>query len=251
MKIYRTTRSLAHRAFLFMKYTLRPSLRKKPPSEERKGEVVFLLHGILRRAGAMRPIEDSLRKKGYRVVNFGYRSRSESIGDIADSLADRVKRLMEEEPVTGISFVTHSMGSIVVRYCLAHYREIPVKRFIMIAPPNRGSIMASYLKRWLPYRLILGRAVEELARSSESLVSRLPEPRGEFGVIAGGTGASTGMNPFIPGDDDGTVSVEETRLSGMTDFIQVRGQHSTLLFQRRVIANVFSFLEDGRFLHDN
>jgi pimeloyl-ACP methyl ester carboxylesterase len=199
----------------------------------------------------MRPIEEALRKDGYRVVNFGYRSRSETIGDIADSLAGRIQGLMEEEPVAGISFVTHSMGSIVVRYCLAHYREIPVKRFIMIAPPNRGSVMASYLKRWLPYRLIFGRAVEELARTSDSLVSRLPEPRGQFGVIAGGTGASTGINPFIPGDDDGTVSVEETRLSGMSDFIQVRGQHSTLLFQRRVMANVLSFLQDGRFLHDN
>lgn len=43
----------------------------------------------------------------------------------------------------------------------------------------------------------------------------------EFGVIAGGTGMKMGINPLLPGDDDGTITVEETKLEGMKDFIQI------------------------------
>ena len=84
---------------------------------------------------------------------------------------------------------------------------------------------------------------------NSSLIEDLPVPRCEFGVIAGGLGNGTGLNPLIPGDDDMTVSVEETKLPGMKDFIQIRGQHSLLLLQQEVADNVISFLKDGVFLH--
>jgi hypothetical protein len=35
----------------------------------------------------------------------------------------------------------------------------------------------------------------------------------------------------------------------MKDFILIRGQHSTLLLQHAVTANVVAFLKTGRFLH--
>jgi len=57
------------------------------------------------------------------------------------------------------------------------------------------------------------------------------------------------MNPLLPGDDDGTITVEETRLEGMKDFIQIIGQHSLLLTQKSVIDNVVHFLNTGKFLH--
>jgi hypothetical protein len=37
-------------------------------------------------------------------------------------------------------------------------------------------------------------------------------------VIAGGTGKPRGFNPWIPGDNDQTVAVEETILEGMKVF---------------------------------
>jgi hypothetical protein len=62
-------------------------------------------------------------------------------------------------------------------------------------------------------------------------------------------GNSLGFNPLIPGDDDGTVGVDETWLPAASDFIQINGQHSTLLMQTRVIDNVIAFLEEGKFIH--
>jgi pimeloyl-ACP methyl ester carboxylesterase len=209
-------------------------------------EWVVLLHGLLRNPGSMEKIERALMACGYHVVNFGYPSTRESIMDSADRLNAEMKKL---PPGATVHFVTHSMGAIVVRYYLANYQAIPPARFVMIAPPNRGSSLARGLLRFSLFRWIFGRAGEEVAQVPRSLVSSLPAPRCEFGVIAGGLGNTVGLNPLIDGDDDGTVTVEETRLEGMKDFVQVKGQHSLLLLQQRVVDNVLAFLQTGRFLH--
>lgn len=212
-----------------------------------EGEWVFLLHGIFRSPRSMAKIEKNLGERGYRVINFGYPSTRESIEDIADLLNREVQKL---PPGRGrVHFVTHSLGGIVVRYYLAHYSCPNVGRVVMIAPPNRGSTLAAYLGRWMPYRWVFGRAGQQVAGAPDSYPLLLPPPRAEFGVIAGGLGNEVGINPFIPGDNDGTVKVEETKLPGMKDFILLKGQHSTLLSQRVVSENVLSFLSNGRFIH--
>jgi triacylglycerol esterase/lipase EstA (alpha/beta hydrolase family) len=192
-------------------------------------------------------IKRALEEKGFRVHNFGYPSTSESIEDIADMLNEDIRKLQDEN--RRIHFVTHSMGAIVLRYYLAHYRPKNPGRIVMIAPPNRGSIIAAYLKKWPPYRWFFGRAGQDLARASGSLTMQLPSPGVEFGIIAGGVGGSLGLNPAIPGDNDGTVGVEETKLDKMKDFILIKGQHSTLLHQHSVIRNVIAFILYGEFLH--
>jgi triacylglycerol lipase len=216
-------------------------------SDTKQDEWVILLHGIMRSPRSMNSVEHYLKNRGYRVINFGYPSTEESIETIAALLNEEITSIPDEGKT--VNFVTHSMGSIVVRYYLAHYHIENLGRVVMIAPPNRGSIIVSYLKSWPPYRWFFGEAGQELARTPESLPNILPAPPCEFGIIAGGIGNSFGFNPLIPGDDDGTVGVDETRLPGETDFIQIKGQHSTLLMQMSVIDNVVAFLEEGRFIH--
>jgi pimeloyl-ACP methyl ester carboxylesterase len=213
----------------------------------RDGEWVILLHGIFRSKRSMARIEKALLERGYRVINFGYPSTRESIEDIAELLNQEVQKL---PPDRGrLHFVTHSLGGIVVRYYLANYSCPNIGRIVMIAPPNRGSTLASYLGKWMPYRWMFGRAGQQVAGAPDSYPLLLPPPRAEFGVIAGGLGLEVGINPFIPGDNDGTVKVDETRLPGMKDFILIKGQHSTLLSQRAVADNVLAFLSEGNFLH--
>ncbi len=212
------------------------------------GEWVVLLHGIFRGPRSMAKIEKALVKSGYRVLNFGYPSTRESIEDIAELLHQEVQKLPRGNG--RVHFVTHSLGGIVVRYYLARYSCPFVGRIVMIAPPNRGSTLASYLARWMPYRWVFGKAGQQVAGAPDSYPLLLPPPRAEFGVIAGGLGNEVGINPFIPGDNDGTVKVEETRLPGMKDFILLKGQHSTLLSQRAVAENVLAFLAEGNFLHE-
>jgi hypothetical protein len=64
-------------------------------------------------------------------------------------------------------------------------------------------------------------------------------------VIAGGKGTAAGYNPWIAGDDDGTVAVSSTRLPGAADFMTVPTLHSFLMTDEAVIAATGRFLRTG------
>ena len=88
-----------------------------------------------------------------------------------------------------------------------------LRRVVMIAPPNHGSLAARRLSNNSAFRAILGKPGVQLGTEWSWLESELMVPPCEFGIVAGGTGGG-GFSPFHPGDDDGRISVETTRLSG-------------------------------------
>lgn len=55
------------------------------------------------------------------------------------------------------------------------------------------------------------------------------------------------MNPLVPGDNDGTVSVESTRLEGAKDFLMLPYAHPVIQMMPRTVRNVVSFLREGTF----
>jgi len=226
------------------------SSRQKESTNVNKGKEkwVFLVHGVLRSSSSMSKIEKALQERGFKTHNFNYDSRKETIKAIAKRLHKEIAKVSGPN-VESINFVTHSFGTIVVRYYCGNHALKKKGRFVMIAPPNKGSQWARILSRISLYKWVLGIAggkVQDVESTIPKIMSPLPM---EFGVIAGGTGMKMGINPLLPGDDDGTITVEETKLEGMKDFIQIRGQHSLLLLQQSVIDNVIHFLETGVFIH--
>lgn len=204
----------------------------------------FLLHGILRSERSMRRIEKTLTERGFRVVNLRYPSTSRTIEAHSAWLAERVK----EEGRGELFFVGHSLGSVVIRHYLALHEPPQAKRFVMIAPPNRGSRAADGLARLWPYRWIFGsKAGLELRASNRALWDDLPPPPVEFGILAGGRGNGWGLNPFLRGDDDGTVAVDETKLDGAADYRLLPLQHSLILLSPETARLTAEFLETGRF----
>jgi pimeloyl-ACP methyl ester carboxylesterase len=217
------------------------------PMKLSKNEWVVLVHGMLSSPRAMARIERELTRNGYHVINFGYESRENSIQTVTEKLGAIIHELVPGD-AGAVHFVTHSLGGLVVRYYLSQRKVKNIGRFVMIAPPNQGSIWGKTLVKNIPiFRYLLGISGEELQYSLQYRPA-LPPPC-EFGIISGGTGKSRGLNPFIPGDNDATVAVSETIMQGMKDHVVIPGQHTMLLFQKRVIDNVVSFLGTGRFIY--
>ena len=73
-------------------------------------------------------------------------------------------------------------------------------------------------------------------------------PDAQFGIIAGGYSNQLGLNPFLPGDDDGRITVETTRLAGASDFLVVPAVHEFIANDPRVFNYTLSFLNDGYFV---
>lgn len=243
--------------------------------------VVLTLHGIIRSRHSMAPLAEYLREQEKTpVYQVGYSSTQQSIPQAAATLDRLICRL---EGVEEIDVVAFSMGNLVLRHWIgdvlaaakkdagavatdaqvAAVGDAPVtptaevvrrpklRRCVMIGPPNNGAARAqlwqdSTVGREL-FSLVLGEAGEQLGARFNEIKDHLAAPEGEFGIIAGGKGDADGWHDGIPGDDDGTVGVEETKVPGAADFAIVPVRHTWLVSDRRVQTMVYTFLKHGYF----
>ena len=226
--------------------------RQLPPM---RGKAVIVLHGLCHTRAAMNGMCNYLRDKGgYTVFNVGYPSTQAGIGDQARSLAKIVANL---DGIEEINFVAHSLGNLVIRHYLADQTDAAtgrrpnpqLGRFVMLGPPNHAAIAATALARNPIFAAVTGEAGLQLGRDWDQEERHLATPRMDFGIIAGGRGEEKGYNPFLPGDNDGVVTVASTRLTGAADFALVPVLHLLLPSDARVKEYTLSFLRNGFFVH--
>jgi pimeloyl-ACP methyl ester carboxylesterase len=206
---------------------------------------VVLLHGLGRGDRSMKPLAASLSDAGFRVVNLEYPTRGrpdELIGLLDIELRSCCAMTSQ------LNFVAHSLGGILVRAYLAYHEPPNLGRVVMLAPPNHGSEIADLARKPI-FAWAVGPIVRDLGTNRDSLPNRLPAPYYEVGVIAGNRTLNPVGSALIPGPDDGAVSVERTRLDGMTDFITLPHSHTFIMRADEAAAQTEHFLRYGRFLH--
>jgi hypothetical protein len=216
------------------------------PSPDR----VVLLHGLSRTARSMRHLRAALSKDGYLVENIGYPSSKRPIEELADYLEERLEGCCSADEGK-LHFVTHSMGGILVRYYTAT-RAIPnLGRVVMLSPPNGGSEL---IDAWLKIPVVregIGPSRGQLGTDASSLPQQLGPVEFELGIIAGDRSLNPLYSWLIPGQDDGKVSVERAKVSGMTDFLVVPHSHTFIMKSPEVIEQARRFLREGSFDHDD
>jgi pimeloyl-ACP methyl ester carboxylesterase len=193
------------------------------------------------------PMAWTLRHAGFAPRIFRYPSWRRDIPDNAARLAEWLRTLGEEE----VDVVAFSLGGIILRWAATHHPMPRLRRVILLGPPNRGAQLADWLEGrlgWL-FPAIWGRCARQLRRGERGLAERagVLAPPTEFAIIAGGTGKPDGFNRLVAGDNDFTVSVEETLLPGMRDFALVPLRHTTLPLHGRSRRLIVRFLTEGRF----
>jgi len=190
-------------------------------------------------------IEKSLNDSGYATLNFDYASTKWTMDSVCTVLNQQIEAVGDQ--YRQIHFVVHSLGGLVARAYLSRYQTGKEGRLVMIATPNQGSIIAEDFKNFPAFKWLLGPAGQKLGKDKDDYYNLFPPPKIPFGIVAGGLKNRSGLNPLIPGDDDWIVGVEETKLDGCADFIQIIGSHTTLLWQNDVIRQIHSFLQRGAF----
>lgn len=212
-----------------------------------KRESVILLHGLARSSRCMDRLEKALQQAGYHTVNIDYPSTSATVEALSISVI--ANALAQTESFDTVHFVTHSLGGMLLRYYLTK-RHIPaLGRVVMLAPPNQGSQLVDWLKRFRLFHCLLGPAASQLGTAKDSLVHQLPSASCELGVIAGNQAVNLLCSPLLPKPNDGTVSVENTKLAGMRDHITLPATHPLIMRNKQVIQQVLVFLRSGHFSH--
>ena len=214
-------------------------------------EHVILLHGLCRSSRSMKPMEESLVRAGFRVSNINYPSRSASIEQLGESVIGPSVAGCRRDGAPTIHFVTHSLGGILVRSYLARHSLPELGRVVMLGPPNQGSEVVDKLGGLWLFKAIGGPAGRELGTEGDSVPNQLGGVKFALGVIAGNRSVNWINSLVIAGPDDGKVSVERTKVQGMTDHVVLPTTHLFIMKNRVAVQQTTRFLQTGTFNHAN
>lgn len=208
-----------------------------------RAEHVLLVHGLASNKYFMRPLEWRLRSDGYQPELWGYWSITGGIAVHAERMRQVLDRLEQDERITRFHLVTHSMGCILGRWIIARRPLLKLHRWIMLAPPNRGSHVARMLSSYLGF---ICQPLHELSDDTESLVNRLDHVAPGFDEVIRQGGVEIGV---ISAARDHVVPSYSTALAAAKDSIVMDGLHTDILFRRSVYRQILSFLRLGHFSH--
>ena len=211
-------------------------------------EAVVLVHGVWSNGVDLWRLRFLLKRAGYDCHIFNYHVWQAPPERLAEKLFDKIRDIDADV----VHYLGHSFGGIILLH-LFHKHPFAAKgkrdgRIVLLGSPVNGSVVGKRLSRTAATRWVLGHSID-----SGGLFGDVPEWKGwqDIGVIAGtmpfGIGLLAG-GPELP--HDGTVSLEETRLTGATDFIALPVSHSGMLMSTEVAGNVITFLRSGRFDDD-
>ncbi|MDH3747036.1 MAG: alpha/beta fold hydrolase [Gammaproteobacteria bacterium] len=214
-------------------------------------ECVVLLHGLVRSASSMERMQEALADEGFETINIEYPSRDYPIDELATLAVDAgLAGCRANDDVTRVHFVTHSLGGILVRQYLSQKEIADLGRVVMLAPPNQGSAAVDRLRDVPGFDWLNGPAGRQLGKGEDSVPLKLGPANFEVGVIAGNRSIDPLTSAVLPNPDDGRVSVEDTKLEGMADFVIVEHSHAFMMRMRETISLTVHFLRDGRFGSD-
>ena len=203
---------------------------------------IIFIHGLFMNGTDMSLLRYRFKKNGYNTFQFSYKSTRYTPFQNAQKLSEFIELIQSKK----IYFVCHSLGGIILRHYLSLYPARDLGNVVMLGTPNQISIIAKTLTRWSLGRKLLGRSVEN------GLTGILPpwDSKQKLGIIAGyfPVGSEI-LSPIIKNPNDGTVSIEETRLHGSEDHITLRCSHLGLLFSKKVFLQTKHFLENSSFIH--
>jgi hypothetical protein len=117
---------------------------------------------------------------------------------------------------------------------------------VLLGSPCNGCGAADQLSRTRSGQLLLGRALPQWRLEDGVTVTS----RTQVGAVAGTRRLGIGIFLVkLTSPNDGVVTVDETRIPGLTDHIILPVTHSGMIVSGRVARQVCSFLQSGTFSH--
>ena len=202
-------------------------------------EHVILLHGLWMRSFTLTMLRRRLERAGYLVDVFDYASVMRDTEMSAAQLLKRAHALGAEK----IHFVGHSLGGLITLHALKQPRDFNVGRIVCLGSPLRGSAVARSVAGLPGGSYLVGKSAD-LLRSGLSRWSAPPAVGAIAGRLPLGVGFVVGS---LASPNDGTVSVAETQLPGLTDHCIVPATHIGLVFSDEAANQTVSFLRTERF----
>lgn len=228
-------------------YLQQITLTRPDTSAQDVTQCVVLLHGLARTSSSMEALAEQLVDNNYIVVNIDYPSRQFPIKELADNTVPAGIQACLAAGATSVSFVTHSLGGIMLRYYAEHKPEFAIHRAVLLGPPNQGSEVVDNMRDVPGYKWLNGPAGQQLGTDGASVPSSLGAVKFDTAVVAGTFSINLVLSTYLPDPDDGKVSVASSRVDNMCAHLQMDVSHPYLMKDDDIIAEVVNYLRDGRF----
>jgi pimeloyl-ACP methyl ester carboxylesterase len=207
------------------------------------GTVIVFVHGAIVNGHEMVVLRSRMKRLGYGVRQFHWRSIT---GSLEQNL-ERFAKFTAGTEADTLHVVGHSMGGVLARLLFERAPDPRPGRIVAIGSPLTDCWTGrrfGALHPKLPW--LAGRTMQDyLAKEID------PVWRGsrDFGVLAGTYPVGIGsLFPDLPSPSDGVVLWDETKLLGIAGHATFRLNHFAMLFSRRCTAAVARFLERGDFI---
>jgi pimeloyl-ACP methyl ester carboxylesterase len=186
------------------------------------------------------------REYGMRVELFSYPSVRGALDENAAALAAFIRA----QNVPSAHIIGHSLGGVLALRMHANIPDFLPGRVVCLGSPLTGSRAANVLNELEWAEEILGRSVPDaiIKQTANDWAANVCERR-DVGVIAGTV--PLGLGQLIANfdeDNDGTIGVSETRLSGAKDHMTMAVSHKGMLVSSGVADQAAAFIKRGKFL---
>ncbi|MCG6170157.1 MULTISPECIES: esterase/lipase family protein [Leptospira] len=245
---YKNTMTRNYLIILFLSLSIPLFAQKFEKAKNGKSfDCVILIHGFLRSSKQLKNMGDYLTDNNLLVFYVDYPSRSNTIQEVSKSYLSPIVQNNCISKFNKIHFVTHSAGGIVLRHFLKENKIKRLGRVVMLAPPNKGSEIADFLSGYNFVNTLLGPILMQLKTDNSSFVNNIGTPNFELGIIMGDSSNDPISSMIIPGDDDGKVSIENSKLNSMKEFLLVDRTHTFIMDGVEVQKATLQFIKTGTF----
>jgi pimeloyl-ACP methyl ester carboxylesterase len=199
----------------------------------------IVIHGLWMTGVEASLLRHRLAHAGFAVEQYHCRSLTTDVETVVSELEQRVRAVPGPAHLVG-----HSLGGLVALRLAERLPDLELGHVVLLGSPVNGSAAARAVAAWPGMQWMLGRLpAEELLATGRRWTRGTP-----IGVIAGTQ--SMGLGRFVGRlrePNDGTVSVDETRLEGATEHLVLPVSHMGMLVSDEVAHRVATFLRTGTF----
>jgi len=203
---------------------------------------IIILHGLYMHGMVMQPLSRKLRSFGYRTKVLTYNSVAINQHRLFNMIDNALSPTMPN------ILVGHSLGGLVIKQYL-HSRQPStdkVSHVVTIGTPIRGASIVTRLQSLGMGTLLGNSPLFGLQEHHDQW--HYPQKLGSIaGTLPIGARALLLMDRRAP--SDGTVTVEETKIEGMSDHIQVPKTHTSLIYSAFVPEQIDYFVHNDAFKH--
>ena len=208
-------------------------------------DIAVVVHGLGRSKFAMWRLAGRLEDSGFEVHRVGYKSLQDTPDEIMADISRQIAHCCLGRS-SRVHFVGHSLGGLLIRAYLTDNKPDNLGRVVLIGTPSHGTEIVDNLRhKW--WFQVLGPMAASLGTGPDSFPNSIGRPDYPLGVIAGRKTNGVPNEHMLPGEDDGLVSIESTKVDGMADFIVLDVGHSAMRWDADVAKLTAAFLKSGKF----